>query len=835
MPRDLSARVPSRLAAVVALVVVGLAAVIVGSTPAHAQGSVYYVNPDTKVGNNANTGTSSSAPFATLQKALDVAQAGATINLAAGTYREAVITKRAGTATAPITVKGPQEGRDKAVLYGLGGRVFSIDHSYYTLTGFTIDGQQNIARSEYPNVTSLSQIEAFKNSVQAKAVNSKLVYVGASTTSADIVGTTISNMFLNGSGGECVRFRNRAANSLIVDSVIQWCGMRASGSGDQYTYHNAEGVYIGTSPKSTDQPFAANDTSNNIVVRNSTINTYGSECFEVKENANRNRLENSDCGWNDEPSTFQGSNVELRGDHNTVLGSRLSQSRSWNLKLASDSTTYDKGGNTAQGTTFSSAATYPIVNKQTGSGPFCGNTIPTPISDPSGKAVTNAPSCSGGVAPTVTTQTPAANATGVVATSGVTATFSEPVQKVDGTTFTLKAGTTPVGATVTYDGTSRVATLKPNAALAAGTVYTAALTGGASGIKNLTGTPLATTPAWSFTTAAAGGPPADTTVPTVTAQSPAASAAGVAVDANVTATFSKAVQGVSGTSFTLKAGTAPNVSATVSYNATTRVATLDPTANLAAGTQYTVTLTDGIKDTADNALAVTSWTFTTAAAADTAAPTVTARTPATNATGVAIGGAVTATFSEPVQGASPTTFRLRRTGTSTDVAAAVTFDATTRVATLKPNAPLGANTQYTATLTGGTTGIKDMSNNPLTSVSWTFTTGAAPDTVAPTVTARTPSANATGVSRTRDITATFSEGVTGVGGTTVTLKNASTGAVIAAGVSYSASTRIVTLNPSPTLAANTRFTVTLTGGAGAIKDAAGNPLTTVSWTFTTSR
>ena len=341
-----------------------------------------------------------------------------------------------------------------------------------------------------------------------------------------------------------MRFRNRAANSLIVDSVIQWCGMRASGSGDQYTYHNAEGVYIGTSPKSTDQPFAANDTSNNIVVRNSTINTYGSECFEVKENANRNRLENSDCGWNDEPSTFQGSNVELRGDHNTVLGSRLSQSRSWNLKLASDSTTYDKGGNTAQGTTFSGAATYPIINKQTGSGPFCGNTIPTPISDPERESRHQRPvTCSGGVAPTVTAQTPAANATGVRDHLGVTATFSEPVQKVDGTTFTLKAGTTPVGATVTYDGTSRVATLKPNAALAAGTVYTAALTGGASGIKSLTGTPLATL-SWNFTTAAAGGPPADTTVPTVTAQSPAANATGVAVASNVTATFSEPVSGV---------------------------------------------------------------------------------------------------------------------------------------------------------------------------------------------------------------------------------------------------------------------------------------------------
>src|SRR4051812_3684539 len=459
MPRDLSARVPSRLAAVVALVVVGLAAVSVGSTPAHAQGGVYYVNPTS--GMDTNTGTSSGAPFKTLQKALDVAQPGTTINLADGEYKEAVATKTAGTAAAPITIKGPETGKDingryKAKLYGRGSRVFSVNHSYYTLTGFTIDGQEGfapagqkpIAHGEYPAVTELGQIKTFKDLVQGRAVNSKLIYIGADATKSNIVGTKISDMFLNGSGGECVRFCSLAANSLIENSVIQWCGMLASGSGDQYKYHNAEGVYIGTSPKSTDQPFAANDTSNNVVVRDSTINTYGSECFEVKENAHHNRLENVDCGFNDEPLVNQGSNVELRGDHNTVLRSRLSQSRSWNLKLASDSTTYDKGGNTAQGTTFSSAATYPIINKQTGSGPFCGNTIPTPISDPSGKAVTNAPSCSGGVAPTVTTQTPAANATGVVATSGVTATFSEPVQKVDGTTFTLKAGTTPVGATV---------------------------------------------------------------------------------------------------------------------------------------------------------------------------------------------------------------------------------------------------------------------------------------------------------------------------------------------------------------------------------------------------
>jgi hypothetical protein len=734
MPRDLSARVPSRLAAVVALVVVGLAAVSAVSTPAHAQGSVYYVNPTS--GMDTNTGISSGAPFKTLQKALDVAQAGATINLAPGPYREAVITKRPGTAAAPITVKGPQEGRDKAVLYGLGGRVFSIDHSYYTLTGFTIDGQPNIDRSKYEGKT-LADVKGFKDSVQSLAVNSKLIYVGATDATRDIVGTTISNMFLTGSGGECVRFRNRAANSLVVNSVIQWCGMRASGSGDQYKYHNAEGVYIGTSPKSTTQPLYANDTSNNIVVRDSTINTYGSECFEVKENAHHNRLENVDCGFNDEPLVNQGSNVELRGDHNTVVGSRLSNSHSWNMKLASDEATYDKGGNTAQGTTFSGAATYPIINKQTGSGPFCGNTFPSgTIADPSGKAVSSPATCTGSTTPTVTARTPAANATGIAPTDNVTATFSEAVQGVSATTFTLKPSApvtaAAVAATFTYDSAARTATLDPSADLAANTQYTATLTGGATGIKSATGTPLATA-TWNFTTAPGSAAPAPP--------------------------------------------------------------------------------------------------------ADTAAPTVTARNPAPNAIGFAVGGGVTATFSEPVQGVSGSTFTLKpgTTTTATPVAATVTYDATGKIATVKPNAALAANTQYTARLTGGTSGIRDMANNALGNVTWSFTTGVAPDTKAPTVTGRSPGVGATSVSRYGNITATFSEPVTGVSGTTATLTNDTSRAAVPAVVTYSANSRVVTLNPNSTLPANTKFTVTLTGGAGAIKDAVGNPLTTVSWSFTTSR
>jgi methionine-rich copper-binding protein CopC len=563
----------------------------------------------------------------------------------------------------------------------------------------------------------LSQIRTFKDSVQDRAVNSKLVYVGASTTQFDIVGTTISDMFLNGSGGECVRFRDRAANSLIDNSTIQWCGMLGQGDDvDQYKYHNAEGVYVGTSPKSTDQPLYANDTSNNIVVRNSTINTYGSECFEVKENAHHNRMESSKCGWNDEPSTFQGSNVEFRGDHNTVLGSTLSNSRSWNMKLASDSSTYDKGGNTAQGTSFS-----------------CGDTFTGSVSDPSGNSVgTPTATCAGSTAPTVTAKTPVAGATGVAGTTTVTATFSEAVQGVSGTTFTVKPGTgAAVGAVVTYDVASRTATLDPSADLAANTQYTATLTGGASAVKGATGTPLATV-SWTFTTAAAAAPP-DTTAPTVTAQSPAANTTGVAVTAGVTATFSEGVSGVTGSNpatFTLKnATTGAAIAATVSYDATSRVATLKPSAALAVNTPYTATLTGGasaIRDAANNPLATVSWTFTTAAApADTTAPTVTTRSPSSNSTSVSRTVNITATFSEPVNGVSGTTFVLR-TGSGTNgsvVAATVTRNGTTNQWILNPNATLASRTTYRVTVTGGTGAIRDAAGNPLTTVSWTFTTG----------------------------------------------------------------------------------------------------------------
>ena len=148
--------------------------------------------------------------------------------------------------------------------------------------------------------------------------------------------------------------------------------------------------------------------------------------------------------------------------------------------------------------------------------------------------------------------------------------------------------------------------------------------------------------------------------------------------------------------------------------------------------------------------------------------------------------------------------------------------------TINPVANLANDTLYTVTLTGGTGAIRDIAGNPLATTTWTFRTGPAP-----TVTARTPAVNAVGVSRTANITATFSENVTGAAAAAnVSLRvgTLATGALIASALTYNATTHVVTINPNATLPANTQVTVRLTRG---ITDIAGNPLVAVTWSFTT--
>jgi hypothetical protein len=207
----------------------------------------------------------------------------------------------------------------------------------------------------------------------------------------------------------------------------------------------------------------------------------------------------------------------------------------------------------------------------------------------------------------------------------------------------------------------------------------------------------------------------DTAGPTVTAKAPAVNSLMVGQTANVTATFSEPIAGLGTASFTLKNSAGAVIAAPVTWNATTRVATLNPNATLAADRKHTATLTAGITDIAGNPIAANSWAFTTGPQ-----PVVTAKSPATNATAVSRTANVTATISENVTGVANGTFALRNAASGALVSYAVSYNATTRVATLNPNVTLAASTKYTATIS---TSIKDAGGNPLSGLSWSFTTG----------------------------------------------------------------------------------------------------------------
>ncbi|MBG6212565.1 hypothetical protein RCH23_001057 [Cryobacterium sp. CAN_C3] len=211
-------------------------------------------------------------------------------------------------------------------------------------------------------------------------------------------------------------------------------------------------------------------------------------------------------------------------------------------------------------------------------------------------------------------------------------------------------------------------------------------------------------------------PRAEFVLPTVTARTPASGARSVSQTNNLSATFSEAVTGVSGTTFVLRLGTTV-IPAVVTYNATTRVATLNPNATLLADRTYTATLS-GIRDVAGNTMVSSSWSFITGPA-----PTITTRTPASGATAVRRAANVTATFSEDITGVSTTTVRITRVSTGVTFSSAAAFNATTNVLTIDPTGSLLSNTQYRVTITGGNTSVRDLAGNALVTSTWTFTTG----------------------------------------------------------------------------------------------------------------
>ena len=207
-------------------------------------------------------------------------------------------------------------------------------------------------------------------------------------------------------------------------------------------------------------------------------------------------------------------------------------------------------------------------------------------------------------------------------------------------------------------------------------------------------------------------------------------------------------------------------------------------------------------------------------------PKITGRTPSVGASGVARDVRPSVAFDLPVSGVSTSTMRLGDLTTGTFVPATVSYDATTRRATLRPSSLLAPGHSYRLYLSSAITATA--TGRALLGTNWTFATTT--DATAPTIIGRAPASGATGMTRTVTPAVRFSEPIKGVTVTSLQLRDTTTSAYVPATVRYDTAQRRASIDPTGTLAANRTYTVIV---RSSISDTAGNPTATTTWSFRT--
>lgn len=213
---------------------------------------------------------------------------------------------------------------------------------------------------------------------------------------------------------------------------------------------------------------------------------------------------------------------------------------------------------------------------------------------------------------------------------------------------------------------------------------------------------------------------------------------------------------------------------------------------------------------------------------DETPPAVVSTSPTAGATGVAVNGTLSITFSEAMNPATLTPAAIRlESADGTPVPGTISYSGLTVVFT--PASPLAFSSSYTLVVS---TAVKDLVGHPLVGVySCTFITGTAPDFTPPTVISTVPAAGAANVAVDSSISVTFSEAMdpATVNVSTFTLKDGGNNPVSGT-VTYFGTT--ATFSPNADLGFATVYTATITSGA---RDLAGNSQSGFySWTLSTA-
>ncbi len=273
-------------------------------------GITYFVSPQ---GNDFNTGDNISNPLQTITQAIELAQPGDTITLMSGKYFQNIKTVRNGTVDQPIRIIG----LPGAVVKGTGKTTIAdIKHSYIELSSFVIDGL----------IGSGSQSQDYRK---------KLVYVKG-IKNIGVRGVKLFNMNIVNARDECIRLKYFAQDNEIANSRISHCGAEDflfNGGG-----HNGEAIYIGTAPEQLyKNPTSDIDQSDNNWIHNNIIETFGSECIDIKEGSSFNLLEYNQCS---QEKDLNVGGISIRGNQNVVRYNTIYSNLGAGIRLGGD-TIYD--------------------------------------------------------------------------------------------------------------------------------------------------------------------------------------------------------------------------------------------------------------------------------------------------------------------------------------------------------------------------------------------------------------------------------------------------------------------------------------------------------------
>jgi len=216
--------------------------------------------------------------------------------------------------------------------------------------------------------------------------------------------------------------------------------------------------------------------------------------------------------------------------------------------------------------------------------------------------------------------------------------------------------------------------------------------------------------------------------PSVTSTTPAEGASSVAVGVVPRIVFSEAMDDstlAAGNVYVRETGGGSPLSATNSYNTTTKTVLINLDSDLDYDTDYVIFVDAAAADTVGYTLG-TDYIVSFHTAAEAVAPQVQSVSPANGATGVPLGSTVSAVFDQDMDAAtlSGASFKLERTAGGSAVAASITYNPGQKKVILTPTSALSPETEYRATLTGAIQGDNGLglAGTPYT---WTFTTGSA--------------------------------------------------------------------------------------------------------------